>query len=103
MTGMFSVQMQRKRYIAFMATGDSSRAEISRLASGIKFKHNCQSVKFIDFDRTSGFGILLCGHLELPAVKSLLGQDKTGEKTQLEILGVSGTIRAAKRKFVPRR
>lgn len=93
--------MQRKRYIAFMAPGDASRAEISRLASGIKFKHNCQSVRFIDFDKTSGFGILLCGHLELPAVKSLLSQAKTGGKTELKILGVSGTIRTAKKKFMP--
>jgi RNase P/RNase MRP subunit POP5 len=95
--------MQRKRYIAFMALGDSSRAEISRLASGIKSEHNCQSIKFIGFDKTSGFGILLCGHLELPAVKSLLSQAKTGGKTKLKIIGVSGTIRTAKRKFMPRR
>jgi len=95
--------MQRKRYVAFMALGDSSRAEISRLVSEVKSKQNCQSVKFIGFDKTSGFGILLCGHLELPAVKSMLSQVKTGGKTELKILGVSGTIRAAKRKFVPRR
>jgi len=95
--------MQRKRYIAFMALGDASRAEVSRLASGIKSKYNCQSIKFIDFDKTLGFGILSCGHLELPTVKSLLSQAKTGETTKLRILGVSGTIRAAKRKFMPRR
>jgi RNase P/RNase MRP subunit POP5 len=94
--------MQRKRYVAFVALGDSSRAEVSRLASGIKSKYNCQSIKFIDFDKTSGFGILLCSHLELPAVKSMLSQAKTGGNPKLRILWVSGTIRAAKRKFMPR-
>ncbi|MEW6222071.1 MAG: Rpp14/Pop5 family protein [Candidatus Hadarchaeota archaeon] len=90
--------MQRKRYIAFAATA-GGRNEVLRLASAIKSK-SASSLALLDFDAASGSGIIRCGHMELPAVRRQIEQLGARGGAGLKILGVSGTIKTARKKFL---
>ncbi|MEW6592152.1 MAG: Rpp14/Pop5 family protein [Candidatus Hadarchaeota archaeon] len=89
--------MQRKRYIAF-AAATGGRDEVLQLVSAIKSK-SASSLALLDFDEDSREGIIRCGHLDLPAVKSQIEQLVGRGSISLKILGVSGTIKTARIKF----
>jgi len=60
-------------------------------------------MRMIFFEASSGCGLLRCEHKQVAQVKAAVLKLKRigGGNVAFRILGVSGTIRAAKRKFLP--
>jgi RNase P/RNase MRP subunit POP5 len=91
---------QRRRYVAFKVTGDGGLIAILRLVKKLKQEAEKKpSIKLVEYDHNTGFGLLRCGHLETAMVKD--GLVGSSAKEKIKILGVSGTVKAAKRKFAP--
>jgi RNase P/RNase MRP subunit POP5 len=82
-----------------VARGDLAR-KLAGLSSGIRAKG--PKLRLVLYDVGSGRGLLRCGHLQIEALMDKLVRvdEIMGEKVKLGILGVSGTIKAAKRKFL---
>lgn len=104
---MFQLTLRRKfrrRYIAFEVKGKVARGDLARkltgLSSGIRAKG--PKPRLVLYDAGSGRGLLRCGHMQVEALmdKLVRAYEIRGEKVKLEILGVSGTMKAAKRKFL---
>ncbi|HID60432.1 MAG TPA: hypothetical protein EYP46_01055 [Hadesarchaea archaeon] len=90
---------ERRRYIAFEITKETNTSELRQV---INFFQNRtpkseQSVlRLMFYNERSRRGLLRCGHRQVDGVKtSMLKSGKI-----FRVLGVSGTIRAAKRKFL---
>ncbi|MCS7131150.1 MAG: hypothetical protein NZ934_00235 [Hadesarchaea archaeon] len=103
-----SVRLKR-RYIAFQVSGgriDKERATkvLRSLLQQIFLSQNAHEVepKLISFDEVSQRGLLRCGHKLVAEFKDKMKEAKgiDGKEARLVILGVSGTIKAAKRKFL---
>ncbi len=97
----------KRRYVAFEVLGAKlSRSEVTRAIlnplRGSDFVH-ADIVRLILYNTGSGRGLLRCGHKQAGQVKAVMANLKQvgGKKASLNVLGVSGTIRAAKRKFLP--
>jgi ribonuclease P/MRP protein subunit POP5 len=96
----------RRRYIAFEIQGEEvSREELTRrINSAIKAMNlsGPNSVRLILYDTDSRRGLLRCGHLQLDDIKKILEDIKElgGKKAKVLILGVSGTIKKARKKFL---
>lgn len=82
-----------------VARGDLAR-KLAGLSSGIRAKG--PKLRLVLYDTRSGRGLLRCGHMQVETlIDKLVRVDEIrGEKVKLGILGVSGTIKAAKRKFL---
>lgn len=99
---------ERRRYIAFESMG---RASVSNVLQTINFlraskpKVEQSMVKLVLYDERSRRGLLRCGHKQVDEIKaSMSGAGEIGaEMISFKVLGVSGTIRAAKRKFLAAR
>lgn len=97
----------RRRYIAFEVVGaklsrnEVTRAILNSLRGSSDFV-DVGAVRLILYDAGSGRGLLRCGHKQVTQVKAAIEKLKRigSGKVSLAILGVSGTIRAAKRKFL---
>ena len=90
---------QRRRYVAFELGGTNvSESEMIRTLDGL----SPAPVKLILYDAESRRGLVRCGQTQLREIKEALSkvEEIGGRKASLKVLGVSGTIRAAKRKFL---
>ena len=90
---------QRRRYVAFELGGASvSGSEMIRILDEL----SPAPVKLILYDAESRRGLVRCGHAQLEEIKEALSkiEEIGGRKVSLKVLGVSGTIKAAKRKFL---
>jgi RNase P/RNase MRP subunit POP5 len=97
----------KRRYIVFeVLDAKLSRTEVTRaILNSLRdsdFTH-ADIVRLILYNSGSGRGLLRCGHKQVGQVKAVMARLKqVGEKKAfLKVLGVSGTIRVAKRKFLP--
>lgn len=99
----------RRRYIAFQIGG--GKIDKERVADLLKSLLRQISLdleapgaepKLILFDEATQRGLLRCGHRLLAQVKDKIGgaEGINGESAKFIILGVSGTIKTAKRKFL---
>ena len=95
----------KRRYIAFEVVGKASKGEVARaidnsLHSATNFDR--AALKLILYETRSRRGLLRCGHIQVGEVKAAMSSVKRigSKKTAFTILGVSGTIKAAKRKFL---
>ncbi len=96
----------KRRYIAFEVKGvRASRGKVTRAI--LNSLHGSDFVdvgtaRLILYDAGSGRGLLRCGHKQVEQVKAVIAKLKrVGEKeASLKVLGASGTIRVAKRKFL---
>jgi RNase P/RNase MRP subunit POP5 len=97
----------RSRYVAFSVSGKFSRSEIIRaIVNSLRSSQDLEdvgAVRMIFFEAGRGHGLLRCEHKQVPQVKAaILRLKRVGKRdASFCILGVSGTIRAAKRKFLP--
>ncbi|MBA7635271.1 hypothetical protein ES703_42872 [subsurface metagenome] len=97
---------RKRRYIAFEFIGGASKGDISWTINNVlharKLEVDKKMLKLVLYDTDSRRGLLRCGHRRVNEVKAaMLGVKKIGGKeASFLILGVSGTIRAAKRKFL---
>ncbi|MFQ6129952.1 MAG: Rpp14/Pop5 family protein [Candidatus Hadarchaeaceae archaeon] len=98
---------QRRRYIAFKLIGsEACKSDIMRAISHSLLTHNPafdrRMLKLVFHDSSSQRGLLRCGHRQVGELKVAMANIKkiSGRKASLVILGVSGTLRAAKRKFL---
>ena len=90
---------QRRRYVAFELGGANvSGSEMIRTLDEL----SPAPVKLILYDAESRRGMVRCGHTQLGKIKEALSkiEEIGGKRVSLNVLGVSGTIKAAKRKFL---
>ena len=97
----------KRRYIAFEVVGAKlSRSEVTRdilnSLRGSSAFIDVGAVRLILYDAGSGLGLLRCGHKQVTQARAAMAKLKRigGEEVSFSVLGVSGTIRAAKRKFL---
>jgi len=98
----------RRRYIAFEITDAKMSRNEAIKALNLSFRRlpdselNRSLLKLVFYDASSRRGLLRCGHKQVSEVKAVItGTEKIGnKKINFKVLGVSGTIRAAKRKFL---
>ena len=97
---------QKRRYIAFGVSGAKfSKGEVTRaIANSLRSLQdlNTNAMRIIFFEAGSGRGLLRCEHKQVAQVKAAILKLKRigGRNMTFSILGVSGTIRAARRKFL---
>jgi len=97
----------RRRHIAFEVLGaklsrsEATRAILNSLRGSSDFV-DVGVVRLILYDAGSGLGLLRCGHKQVTQARAAMAKLKRigGEEVSFNVLGVSGTIRAAKRKFL---
>ncbi len=86
----------RRRYIAFEVIGRQGKSEIYREIVG-----RCEvlgvevKLRMVLYDIGSRRGLLLCNHRQVDKVKEVMSGAEW-----IKVLGVSGTIKCAKRKFL---
>lgn len=96
----------KRRYIAFELIGESSKKDISWTINHVLYARKVgvdkTMLKLVFYDTDSRRGLLRCGHRQVNEAKAeMLNVKKVGGKeASFVILGVSGTIKAAKRKFL---
>jgi len=95
----------KRRYIAFEVVGKTCKGEVARaidssLCGAPDFDR--AALRLVLYEICSGRGLLRCGHRQVGEIKSAMSSVKRigDRKASFTILGVSGTIRAAKRKFL---
>jgi len=97
---------RKRRYIAFEFMGEVSKREISWAINHVlharKMEVDKTMLKLVLYDTDSRRGLLRCGHKQVNEVKAAMLSIKKigGKEASFVILGVSGTIKAAKRKFL---
>ncbi len=97
---------RKRRYIAFEFIGGASKGDISWAINNVlharKLEVDKKMLKLVLYDTDSRRGLLRCGHRRVNEVKAAMLSVKKigGKEASFLILGVSGTIRAAKRKFL---
>ncbi len=97
---------QRRRYIAFELVGKASKGDISWTINYVLHARKLEvyktMLKLVLYDTNSRRGLLRCGHKQANEVKAAMLSIKkiSGKEASFVILGVSGTIKAAKRKFL---
>ena len=98
---------QRRRYIAFELVGSrASKGDIMRAIGHSLHTRNpafdWRMLKLVFHDVSSRRGLLRCGHRQVDELKAAMASITKigGGEASFVILGVSGTIRAAKRKFL---
>jgi ribonuclease P/MRP protein subunit POP5 len=103
------IRTLKKRYIGFRVASDRvhSRREVSTLIydelRATKSGHEkMMRVRLLDYDVEKGVGMLLCDHKSVEKVRGAFNniQSKSRGKMTIQMIGVSGTIKALKRKFL---
>lgn len=97
---------QKRRYIAFeIAEAEVTQWEVMQaiehlLRSNLKLDRSM--LRLIMYNRRFHSGLLRCAHKQVAELKAaLVGVQKIGVKrASFSILGVSGTIKTARRKFL---
>ena len=94
------------RYIAFSVSGAKfSKSEVTQtITNSLRSLQDLDTsaVRMIFFEAGSGRGLLRCEHKQVAQVKAAILKLKRigGGDASFSVLGVSGTIRAANRKFL---
>ena len=99
---------KRRRYIAFESTREASVSDVLRTINFLRAsrpKAEQSMLKLILYDENSRRGLLRCGHKQVDEIKAsvLSAGENHAKMISFRVLGVSGTIRAAKRKFLASR
>ncbi|MDH5770191.1 MAG: hypothetical protein OEZ25_02730 [Candidatus Bathyarchaeota archaeon] len=103
------VKPARRRYIAFKVSGThifSKRDLYNEFTQMLnvfnKSEIGDRTIRVIRYDQLAGLGIIRCGHKSVDKVKLVLKKVRTisGKLVTIDVIGVSGTIRALKRKYV---
>ena len=103
------IRTLKKRYIGFKLVSDRvhSRREVLTLVinelHAMRGDHEkMMRVRLIDYDLERGVGMLLCDHKSVEKVRDAFNniQSKNRGTTTIQMVGVSGTIKALKRKFL---
>jgi len=99
----------KRRYIAFEVVGTEMGKNDVIKALDITFggttvlEFNKGLLKLVFYDPGSKLGLLRCGHKQVNAVKAIITQVGIGDKKpSFKVLGISGTIKAARRNFFAR-
>ena len=86
----------RKRYIVFESTGKKSVSDVQKSLIFLRREQVSKlGFRLVFYDERSQRGLVRCGHLDLEKVK-----EDMSRSGNFRILGVSGTIKGAKRKFL---
>jgi RNase P/RNase MRP subunit POP5 len=89
---------QRHRYVVFKIAG-GGREEILRVIKYLRQKvEEGPPLKLVEYNQKVGSGLLRCGHLQLPRLKA--GISEIEGKMKISVIGVSGTIKKARKKFM---
>jgi len=90
---------QRRRYIAFRATGSYRVPDIYKATVHLyrKLGADRNPLRLIHYDGNSQKGLFLCNHRQVGELRTAI-ENLSG--LPLRVLGVSGTIRAAKTKYL---
>jgi len=98
----------RRRYIAFEIIGAEMRRNDVVKALDLTFRGvpdlelNKVLLKLVFYEVDSKRGLLRCGHKQVDEVKAIItGKEIGNKKASFKVLGISGTIKAARRKFLP--
>jgi RNase P/RNase MRP subunit POP5 len=89
---------QRRRYVVFKTVG-GGREEIMHVVECLKreFKEG-PPIKLVECNQEAGLGLLRCGHLQLLRLKAKIPE--IGGEVKISVVGVSGTIKKARKKFM---
>ena len=98
------VRTIRRRYIAFRTATPLpyTRWHLQRVLlarTTDREARRAHRLRVVEYDAASGYGILRCGHIHLAATLRLLAA--TRRELGIESIGVSGTLKALRRKFLP--
>lgn len=87
----------RRRYIAFEISGGAGKKAAERKIAVLSRKAGATSPKLrlVYYDASVSRGLVRCGHRQVGEIG-----EKIEEDGEIRVLGVSGTMRAAKRKFL---
>jgi ribonuclease P/MRP protein subunit POP5 len=96
---------KRRRYIAFELMGEASVTDVLQVINFLRTsgpEAEQPTLRLVLYDEGSRRGLLRCGHRHVDEIKaSITNAGKTcAKQVSFRVLGVSGTIRAAKRKFL---
>ena len=103
------IRTLKKRYIGFRLVSDRvhSRREVLTLVvtevDAMRGDHErMMRVRLLDYDGEKGVGMLLCDHKSVEKIRDAFNtiQRKSQGTTTIQTVGVSGTIKALKRKFL---
>ncbi len=103
------IRTLKKRYVGFRLTSDRvhSRREVSTLILNELYAmrsghEKMMRVRLLGYDVEKGLGMLLCDHKSVDKIRGVFNnvQDESHGKTIIHVMGVSGTIKALKRKFL---
>lgn len=95
---MGAPQKFRQRYIAFQADENLEKEKLIDTFVNIGREKNLSPQPWlILYNSNSGEGLVKCGHLQMD---ELIEEMKKNKKINFEILGVSGTIKKARKKFL---
>lgn len=93
----------RRRYIAFEVDGEVGRAELWKAIDRELRKSPTLDrtlLELASYETGSRWGLMRCGHRQVGELMPLIPEVEIGgRKISLKILGVSGTMKAARKKF----
>lgn len=94
---MVAPQKYRQRYIAFKTENNLTKGDLKRIISNIGKELNLSPKPWlISYDRRTKQGLVKCGHRQVDKIKQKL----SNKKIEFKIIGVSGTIKKTKQKFL---
>lgn len=88
---------RRLRYLAFEVVNGEQNIYSLVVALSKKLGVSREEIRIILQSRNSKMGLLCCSHLLVDELKKAI----SSEGLPIKVLGISGTIRAARRKFFP--
>lgn len=91
---------QRRRYVVFEATEDAEKADVFEAAVSLNrlLGVDRTQARMILYDQVSHRGLFFCSHRRVDELKAAMGNLRI-----FKVLGVSGTVRSAKQKFLQNR
>ncbi len=101
----------RRRYIAFQVQSDTQHTKQDIIDAINRFTLTLRGERgttkryphLLEYDQQSGRGILMCTHTMIEPLRLLLNSihNIANKKAKMTVIGVSGTIRRVRRKFLP--
>jgi RNase P/RNase MRP subunit POP5 len=95
----------RRRYIAFELNCEANLMDVTQIVNLLRAnspRPQQPQLKLVLYDENKRRGMLRCGHQEVDGIKAALSDVREigGKNGSFIILGVSGTVKAARRKFL---
>jgi RNase P/RNase MRP subunit POP5 len=96
---------KRRRYIAFELIKKASAPDVLQTINFLRASRpemEQSMLKLVLYDENLRLGLLRCGHKQVDEIKASMSSagENHAKIVCFRVLGVSGTIRAAKRKFL---